>query len=188
MTETSAGLGDDLSRLDTSVAHSARLWNYLLGGKDNFAADREAAQQVLAFMPELVESARASAFSVGASGKSAEEEQREAARKAAEQRDKQITLLERIAGKEGGGVDPNTQAVMTQLAIKRATGLTFTDYLARVRIEKAKTLLLERNRRISEIAYDVGFQSLTHFNRIFKKLVGASPSSYRRSASKLAWP
>ena len=59
MTETSAGLGDDLSRLDTSVAHSARLWNYLLGGKDDFAADREAAQQVLAFMPELVESARA---------------------------------------------------------------------------------------------------------------------------------
>jgi O-methyltransferase involved in polyketide biosynthesis len=58
MTETSAGLGDDLSRLDTSVAHSARLWNYLLGGKDNFAADREAAEQVLMFMPELVASAR----------------------------------------------------------------------------------------------------------------------------------
>ncbi|OKI81698.1 SAM-dependent methyltransferase [Micromonospora sp. CB01531] len=44
--------------LDTSVPHSARLWNYLLGGKDNFAADREAAEQVLAFMPELVQSAR----------------------------------------------------------------------------------------------------------------------------------
>jgi O-methyltransferase involved in polyketide biosynthesis len=58
MTDTSASLGDDLSRLDTTVAHSARLWNYLLGGKDNFAADREAAAQVLAFMPELVESAR----------------------------------------------------------------------------------------------------------------------------------
>jgi hypothetical protein len=49
---------DPLARLDTSVAHSARLWNYLLGGKDNFAADREAAEQVLAFMPELVQSAR----------------------------------------------------------------------------------------------------------------------------------
>ena len=49
---------DQLARLDTSVAHSARLWNFLLGGKDNFAADREAAQQVLAFMPELVQSAR----------------------------------------------------------------------------------------------------------------------------------
>src|SRR5436309_8320362 len=45
--------------LDTSVAHSARLWNYLLGGKDNFAADREAAEQALALMPELVLSARA---------------------------------------------------------------------------------------------------------------------------------
>ena len=45
-------------KLDTSVAHSARLWNYLLGGKDNFAVDREAAEQVLAFLPELVQSAR----------------------------------------------------------------------------------------------------------------------------------
>ena len=49
---------NDDGQLDTSVAHSARLWNYLLGGKDNFAADREAAQQVLAFLPELVQSAR----------------------------------------------------------------------------------------------------------------------------------
>ena len=47
-----------LARLDTSVPHSARLWNYLLGGKDNFAADRAAAEQVLAFLPELVQSAR----------------------------------------------------------------------------------------------------------------------------------
>ncbi|WP_433043134.1 SAM-dependent methyltransferase [Dactylosporangium sp. CS-033363] len=47
-----------LAKLDTSVAHSARLWNYLLGGKDNFAVDREAAEQVLAYMPELVQSAR----------------------------------------------------------------------------------------------------------------------------------
>src|SRR5262249_27383071 len=47
-----------IDELDITVAHSARLWNYLLGGKDNFAADREAAEQVLAFMPELVQSAR----------------------------------------------------------------------------------------------------------------------------------
>jgi len=80
----------------------------------------------------------------------------------------------------------NTSTFYFCKLFKRATGLTFTDYLARVRIEKAKTLLLDRNRRISEIAYEVGFQSLTHFNRIFRKLVGASPSSYRRSASKLA--
>ncbi|MDG1890325.1 MAG: helix-turn-helix domain-containing protein, partial [Verrucomicrobiota bacterium] len=36
------------------------------------------------------------------------------------------------------------------------------------------------NLRVSEIAFEVGFQSLTHFNRVFRKLVGLSPSSYRR--------
>lgn len=62
---------------------------------------------------------------------------------------------------------------------KKATGLTFTDYLGRVRIERAKTLLLNPNLRISEVAYEVGFGSLTHFNRIFRKLVGESPSDFR---------
>src|SRR5690348_13047374 len=51
-------VAEQLSKLDTTVAHSARLWNYLLGGKDNFAVDREAAEQVLTYMPELVQSAR----------------------------------------------------------------------------------------------------------------------------------
>jgi len=42
----SAGAARDreLAKLDTGVANSARVWNYWLGGKDNFAADREAAQ------------------------------------------------------------------------------------------------------------------------------------------------
>ncbi len=62
---------------------------------------------------------------------------------------------------------------------KKATGLNFTEYLSRVRVEKAKNLLLNPNLRISEIAYEVGFQSLTHFNRVFKKIVGRSPTEYR---------
>jgi AraC-like DNA-binding protein/ligand-binding sensor protein len=62
---------------------------------------------------------------------------------------------------------------------KRATGLHFTEYLARVRVEKAKNLLLNPNLRISEIAYEIGFQSLTHFNRVFRRLVGESPTEYR---------
>jgi len=66
---------------------------------------------------------------------------------------------------------------------KKATGLTFTDYLSRVRVEKAKTLLLNPHLRISEIAYDVGFQSLTHFNRMFRKIVGESPTAFRESKS-----
>jgi AraC-like DNA-binding protein/ligand-binding sensor protein len=62
---------------------------------------------------------------------------------------------------------------------KKATGLNFTDYVSRIRVEKAKNLLLNRNLRVSEIAYEVGFQSLTHFNRVFKKVMGQSPTEYR---------
>lgn len=64
---------------------------------------------------------------------------------------------------------------------KKTTGLTFTDYIGRVRIERAKVLLLNPNQRISEVAYEVGFSSLTHFNRVFKELVGQSPSDFRKN-------
>jgi AraC-like DNA-binding protein len=61
----------------------------------------------------------------------------------------------------------------------KSTGLKFTDYVARVRLEDARTQLLNPSRRISEIAYDVGFQSLTQFNRIFKRVFGESPTEFR---------
>jgi hypothetical protein len=44
--------------IDTSVAHSARVYNYLLGGKDNFAADREAGDQMMAALPNVVSASR----------------------------------------------------------------------------------------------------------------------------------
>ena len=62
---------------------------------------------------------------------------------------------------------------------RKATGLSFTEFVTRTRIEKAKNLLLNPNLRVSEIAYDIGFHSLTHFNRAFKKILGQSPSEYR---------
>lgn len=64
---------------------------------------------------------------------------------------------------------------------KKTTGLKFTDYVARVRLEDAKTQLLNPSRRISEVAYDVGFQSLTQFNRMFKRIFGQSPTEFRAS-------
>jgi AraC-like DNA-binding protein len=68
---------------------------------------------------------------------------------------------------------------------KKATGINFTDYLSRVRTERAKNLLLNQNLRISEIAYEVGFQSLTHFNRVFKRILGQSPTDYRGQLAKV---
>jgi AraC-like DNA-binding protein len=62
---------------------------------------------------------------------------------------------------------------------KKSTGINFIDYISNLRIEKAKNLLLNPDCLVSEIAFEVGFQSLTHFNRVFKKLTGVSPSQYR---------
>lgn len=63
---------------------------------------------------------------------------------------------------------------------KRHTGVSFTEYVSRLRTEKAKKLLLNPNLRVSEIAYEVGFQSLTHFNRVFKRILHESPTEYRQ--------
>jgi AraC-like DNA-binding protein/ligand-binding sensor protein len=62
---------------------------------------------------------------------------------------------------------------------KKATGLTFTDYVARVRIERVKQMLLNPHTRISEAAYAAGFQSLSQFNRTFRRVTGEAPTHYR---------
>lgn len=67
---------------------------------------------------------------------------------------------------------------------KQATGLTFTDYLARTRIEKVKNLLLNPHKRISEVAYETGFQSLSQFNRVFRRVTGQSPTVWRAKLPK----
>ncbi|HET9857601.1 MAG TPA: AraC family transcriptional regulator [Chthoniobacterales bacterium] len=62
---------------------------------------------------------------------------------------------------------------------KQVTGVKFVDYIARTRFEKACKLLEEVDLRTSEIAFAAGFQSLSQFNRVFKKLSGKSPTAYR---------
>ncbi|WP_229792103.1 PocR ligand-binding domain-containing protein [Cerasicoccus arenae] len=63
---------------------------------------------------------------------------------------------------------------------KEATDITFTDYLARIRVEKAKHLLANLNLRVSEIAFGVGFESISQFNRSFKRVTGQTPTEFRR--------
>jgi Transcriptional regulator containing an amidase domain and an AraC-type DNA-binding HTH domain len=65
---------------------------------------------------------------------------------------------------------------------KQVTGVKFVDYIAQIRFEKARDLLLNSTLRISEIAFAVGFQSLSQFNRVFKKIARKSPSLYRDKA------
>jgi len=69
---------------------------------------------------------------------------------------------------------------------RKATGENFNRYVSRLRVEKAKNLLLNLNHRVSEIAFAVGFQSLTHFNRMFKSIAGRSPTDYRQHLPDLS--
>ncbi|OYW73804.1 MAG: hypothetical protein B7Z37_20200 [Verrucomicrobia bacterium 12-59-8] len=64
---------------------------------------------------------------------------------------------------------------------RQATGMTFTDYVAGVRVERVKALLANPTLRITDIAYDTGFKSLSQFNRVFKRLAGVSPTEYREN-------
>jgi len=66
---------------------------------------------------------------------------------------------------------------------KQATGLTFKQYLTRRRVEWAKCRLRKPDARVTEVAYDVGFGSLSQFNRSFLRLVGLSPSDWRHNES-----
>jgi AraC-like DNA-binding protein len=62
---------------------------------------------------------------------------------------------------------------------KQVTGINFVEYVARARFNTACDLLRNRNLRISEIAFAAGFQSLSQFNRVFKRFSGKSPTQYR---------
>lgn len=62
---------------------------------------------------------------------------------------------------------------------KKSTGHTFIHYLQKVRIEKACQALITTDLQIAEIAYSVGFESISNFNRTFKKMKNKSPKEFR---------
>ncbi len=66
---------------------------------------------------------------------------------------------------------------------RRTMGITFTDYLARLRLEKAKDLLLSQTTSVSDIAFAAGYGSIPHFNRAFKRYTGLTPTMYRATRS-----
>ena len=62
---------------------------------------------------------------------------------------------------------------------KQVIGMNFVQYVARTRFERACKLLRDGDLRISEIAFAAGFQSLSQFNRVFKKFSRKSPTQFR---------
>lgn len=62
MTEHMPDFGAAQPKIDSTVSHSARIWNYWLGGKDNYPVDQEMGDRITAYVPELVRSARADRY------------------------------------------------------------------------------------------------------------------------------
>ena len=81
--------------------------------------------------------------------------------------------LHRVA--EEVGFSPNHFSTV----FSQETGQTFVEYLTAVRIEAAKQLLTCGNSRMSDIAFDVGYQDSHYFSYLFKKHIGVSPREYR---------
>lgn len=67
---------------------------------------------------------------------------------------------------------------------KKMTKLSFTEFLNNYRINQAK-LMLMNHKNVSEAGFDAGFDSLSYFNRTFKKVTGENPSTFRKKYSKL---
>jgi len=65
--------------------------------------------------------------------------------------------------------------------IKEATGLTFTQLVQKIRLERAENLLISTNISISDISGSVGYPTVEHFIRLFKKKYNVSPSQYRKN-------
>ena len=65
---------------------------------------------------------------------------------------------------------------------RRATGNTYTDFVNRVRINRACQLLMNSDRYIGSISYEVGFKNVANFNRRFLQIKGLTPSEFRKQA------
>lgn len=68
-------------------------------------------------------------------------------------------------------------------AFRNATGLAPFEFVAQLRVEEAKRRLRETDKSVLEIAIDVGYQSASHFSKLFRRQVGLTPTGYRRAVS-----
>lgn len=90
-----------------------------------------------------------------------------------------------------GELTLNSMATLVQMSpqhfanlFRKSTGVAPHQYVLRERLETARCMLLETNRPIADIALEVGFASQSHFTDVFHKMLGYTPSRYRRQFSQ----
>jgi|GEM_PF-5209466 AraC-type DNA-binding domain-containing proteins len=87
----------------------------------------------------------------------------------------------RLAGAAAyAGLSPEYTARL----FKKATGMTVSEYIRRLRVDEAKNLLATTEKNLSEIARATGYASLTVFSRNFKREAGQTPSQYRQDIAR----
>jgi AraC-like DNA-binding protein len=62
---------------------------------------------------------------------------------------------------------------------RKQTNITFTDFVNQYRITQARTLLI-KGKTITETCYEVGFESLSYFNKLFRRIAGENPSAFKK--------
>ena len=98
-------------------------------------------------------------------------------------------IVDRVAGCTGTPLTASQAAAELGMSesrfsrfFRRATGNTFTDFVNRVRINRACHLLMETDRLVTHICYEVGFNNVANFNRRFLEIKGMTPSEFRRQS------
>jgi AraC family transcriptional regulator len=81
------------------------------------------------------------------------------------------------------GREANVHPVHLAATFRRFYHESMGEYVQRLRIDRAAALLRERERPLSDIAYECGFADQSHFTRIFKRRIGLAPGAYRNSVT-----
>jgi YesN/AraC family two-component response regulator len=102
------------------------------------------------------------------------------------QQDRMLEIYKHVEEKFKDTIDTNAIANKVNLSVpafcryfKKATKLTYTDFVNQNRINFAKKLLLQ-NKQVTEACFEAGFENLSYFNRAFKKITGESPSHFKK--------
>lgn len=69
---------------------------------------------------------------------------------------------------------------------KSQTGKAPYEFFMNIKMKKAKEMLMDSSKTITEISSLLGFSSSSHFARVFSRIVGLSPTAYRKKASRIA--